>query len=272
MIGDVIAIVELIWTLGTEIQTRIESLEQTVEDLKLLNANLRVLSTILKDHANDDLWNNYKEELKTILYVLENIKIACIKCAKALGLDIAGAKIVPQKIDARGKRFTKTMKPLWTFLCINDHSTEIQQKAEQLQKVCNTVSLMLNNSRTQQKRTSIEGTVESKAVLRSTIVPGDSVDLDFKTQFAGIDQMVGNLLAECKELRRRLQEATMSPDNSAFYEYQDKNPEIVSFWRDRFQSGGPSLSSLRYEVRKPLFCSLSPLVLTLLLHISSLLL
>lgn len=67
--------------------------------------------------------------------------------------------------------------------------------------------------------------------------------------FASIDQMVGNLMKECRHLRQRLQEATLFPDTSAIQDYQAQNPEAASFWKDRFQNEALNASALRYEVR-----------------------
>ena len=76
------------------------------------------------------------------------------------------------------------------------------------------------------------------------------LDLDLGGNFDSIEQIVGNLIQECKQLRQRLQEAILVPDTSYIQAFQAQNPEAVSFWRDRFQKGELNASALRYEVMR----------------------
>jgi hypothetical protein len=99
------------------------------------------------------------------------------------------------------------------------------------------------------QQTSSTETVESIPVKKETTIHENLLNLDFSTDFASIDQMVGNLMTECKHLRQRLQEATLFPDTSALQYYQAQNPEGASFWKDRFQKDELNASALRYEVR-----------------------
>ncbi|KAK6346148.1 hypothetical protein TWF730_010480 [Orbilia blumenaviensis] len=249
MAGDIIAIAELLLKMGLEIQERFEYLDQTAEDLKLLNTNLRLLrSTISVDDEQDELWKNNRSELLNILDFLQSVEDTCKECAKALGLEIAGAEITTstKKTNARGKRFKRQFQ---TWFFISDHFEKIRRKAEQLGTLCNTVSAIILYKGSKLQRTSVQENMESKAVLKPIYVSGDSLDLGLKTDFAGIDQMITNLLEECKDLRRRLQEATLFPDTSTVQDYQNQNhnPEGVAFWKDRFQNGEIGPSALRYE-------------------------
>ncbi|KAF3197218.1 hypothetical protein TWF679_003498 [Orbilia oligospora] len=246
MIGDIIATVDILIRLGSEIKKRCEYLGQAPEDLELVNIRLGILkSSFSEDNEKDDIWKNNQIVFATILDLLKGIENSWKECAKALGLDTASAEIITKKTNALGKR----LKQFQTFFSVPERITEIRRMAERLEHVCTilTTFTALYNSRMQQQRTGIGGDVGSKAVLKSIFVSKDSLDLDFKTDFPGIDQMIGNLLEECKDLRRRLQEATLIPDTSTVQAYQNHNPEGVSFWKDRFQNGGLGPSALRYE-------------------------
>jgi hypothetical protein len=246
---DILSTLSILIKLGVEIQTRLDGLNQAAEDLQLLNTNLQLLFKVFEDPASEDIFKNHSSEFLNILNVLQSIVESCTKCAKALDIDFAGATIVVKKTDARSKKYAKR---IWAFNKIPDHLAEIQRKAEQLQKVYSAVSaIMLFEIRTQQQRTSVKENVEFKAVVKIKPTHGDLLDLDLKTDFAGIDQMIGSLLEECKDLRRRLQKATLFPDTSAVQDYQAHNPEGASFWKDRFQKDGFCASALRYEVRNP---------------------
>lgn len=75
------------------------------------------------------------------------------------------------------------------------------------------------------------------------------LDIGLSSDFASIDQMVGNLMRECQHLHQRLQEATIFPDTPVIQDYQIMNPEGAAFWKDRFQRDKLNASALRYEVR-----------------------
>ncbi|KAH9985934.1 hypothetical protein F4779DRAFT_639385 [Xylariaceae sp. FL0662B] len=241
--SDLVSALGFLIKLGLEIKSRLDSLNQATEDLQLLNANLMLLMKVFENPVNEDIIK--AQEFITILDVLQSITQSCTKCAKALDIDLAEAGIATKKTEAHSKKFARWM---WAFNNIPDLLAEIQRKASQLQQVYSAVStLIVNDIRTQQGRTSTKGTVESTTFVRKTTLHEHLLDLDPSTDFASIDQMVGSLLQECKHLRQRLQEATLFPDTSAVQDYQAQNPEATSFWKDRFQNGELDASALRYE-------------------------
>lgn len=136
------------------------------------------------------------------------------------------------KPAARDKKYAKR---LWAFYKIPDLLDEIQRKAERLEKVYGAVSFMLlYDIRTQQRRSSESGVIESTPVAKIPTIHEHSLEVALSTEFASIDLMVGTLMKECKLLRQRLQEVTLCPDTSAVEDYQEQHPEGASFWRDRF--------------------------------------
>jgi hypothetical protein len=243
---DILSTLNILIKLGLEIKTRLDSLNQTAEDLQLLTTNLILLLKVFENPVNEDIIKTHVSEFVNILDILQNITHSCTKCAKFLDIDLTGATIAT-KTEARGKKFVKR---IWAFNKIPDLLAEIQRKAEQLQRVYSAVSVViLHNIRLQQGRTSGKETVESTSVVQKTTIHESLLDLDLSTDFANVDQMVGNLMEECKYLRQRLQEATLFPDTSAVQDYQAQNPEAASFWKDRFQKDELNASALRYEVR-----------------------
>lgn len=102
-------------------------------------------------------------------------------------------------------------------------------------------TLVVSDVGTQQGQISGKEIVESAHVVKETTLHYLSTDL------ASIDQMMGNLMKECTNLRQQLQEATLLPDTSAIQIYQAQNPEAASFWKDRFQSDELNVSAFRYE-------------------------
>jgi len=244
--SDLVSALNFLIKLGLEIKNRLDSLNQAAEDLQLLNANLMLLLNIFENPVNKDVINTQVSEFINILDVLQSIANSCTKCAKALDIDLTGETITTKKVEAHGKRFVRR---IWTFNKIPDILAEIQHKAAQLQQVYSAVStVIVNDIRTQQGRTSGKDIVESTLIATTTALQGNLLDLDVSTDFASIDQMVGNLMKECKHLRQRLQEATLIPDTSAVQDYQAQNPEAASFWKDRFQNDELNASDLRYEV------------------------
>lgn len=92
-------------------------------------------------------------------------------------------------------------------------------------------------------RESLESTI-----TKTTTLPDNLLDPNLLTGFTSIDRMVENLMKECENLQRQLQEISVFPDASAVQEYEAQNPEGASFWKDRFQKGQFYASALRYEV------------------------
>lgn len=118
--------------------------------------------------------------------------------------------------------------------------------------------MLLYDIRTQQRRSSESGIIESTPVAKNPTIHEHLLEVGLSTEFASIDLMVGNLMKECKLLRQRLQEVTLCPDTSAVEDYQEQHPEGASFWRDRFQKDELCASALRYEVRNSRFSHCLP--------------
>ncbi|KAH7630361.1 hypothetical protein B0T09DRAFT_321650 [Sordaria sp. MPI-SDFR-AT-0083] len=240
---DIVSTVHLLINLGLDIKSRLDSLNQAAEELQLLTTNLIILSKVFEDPVHEDIFKSNVKEFTIILDVLQSIGQSCAECAKALDIDIAGAKIAT-KTESRSKRF---MKRIWAFNRIPDLLADIQRKAEQLQRAYSAVSLVfLQDIKVQQGRAIGKETVES-AVVRKPTIHENLLNLDLSTDFADIDRIVGSLMKECERLRQRLQEATLFPDTSAVQDYQAQNPEAASFWKDRFQKDELNASDLRYE-------------------------
>ncbi|KAK5629071.1 hypothetical protein RRF57_004786 [Xylaria bambusicola] len=225
--------------------TRLDSLNQAAEDLRLLNTNLGLLLKVFENPVNEDIIKAQVSEFIHILDILQSIAHSCAKCAKALDIDLAGAAAT-KRAETHGRRF---IKRIWALNRIPDILVEIQRKAAQLQQVCNAVStVIVSNIRAQQGRTSGKETIESTSVVKR---PPLHENMNIGVDFTSIDQMVGNLMKECRHLRQRVQEATLFPDTSAIQYYQSQNPEAASFWKDRFQNEALNASALRYEARIP---------------------
>ncbi|KAK0767246.1 hypothetical protein N5P37_000980, partial [Trichoderma harzianum] len=238
---DILSTLNFLIKLGLEIKTRLDSLNQAAGDLQLLTTNLQLLLKVFENPVNGDIIKTNLSEFVNILDVLQSIAHSCTECAKALDTDLAGATTATEKT----KRFVKR---IWTFNRIPDLLAEIQRKAEQLQKIYSAVhAVLLQDIRTQQERASGKEIVKSTLSVKKSSIHEHLLDLDLSTDFASIDQMVGNLMKECKHLQQRLQEAILFPDTSAVQQYQAQNPEGASFWKDRFQKDELSASALRYE-------------------------
>lgn len=244
---DIVSTVTILINLGMEIKSRLDSLNQAAEELQLLTTNLSFLLNVFKDPANKDIIQANASEFIIILNILESIGQSCKECAKALDIELAGASI-GTKTESGGKKF---FKRIWAFNKIPDLLADIQRKAEQLQRAYSAVSIVfLQHIKVQQGRPSGKETVESSTIVRKPTNHENLLDLDVSTNFANIDRIVGSLMKECENLRRRLQEATLFPDPSVVQDYQAQNPEAASFWKDRFQKEELNASNLRYEVRE----------------------
>ncbi|KAL0471131.1 hypothetical protein QR685DRAFT_544664 [Neurospora intermedia] len=241
---DIVSTVTILINLGMEIKSRLDSLNQAAEELQLLTTNLSFLLNVFKDPANKDIIQANASEFIIILNILESIGQSCKECAKALDIELAGASI-GTKTESGGKKF---FKRIWAFNKIPDLLADIQRKAEQLQRAYSAVSIVfLQHIKVQQGRPSGKETVESSTIVRKPTNHENLLDLDVSTNFANIDRIVGSLMKECENLRRRLQEATLFPDPSVVQDYQAQNPEAASFWKDRFQKEELNASNLRYE-------------------------
>ncbi|EGZ70965.1 hypothetical protein NEUTE2DRAFT_159242 [Neurospora tetrasperma FGSC 2509] len=228
---DIVSTVTILINLGMEIKA-------SAADYQSL------LLKVFKDPVNEDIIQANASEFIIILNILESIGQSCKECAKALDIELAGASIAT-KTESGGKKF---FKRIWAFNKIPDLLADIQRKAEQHQRAYSAVSIVfLQHIKVQQGRTSGKEIVESSTVVRKPTNHENLLDLDVSTNFANIDRIVGSLMKECENLRRRLQEATLFPDPSVVQDYQAQNPEAASFWKDRFQKEQLNASNLRYE-------------------------
>ncbi|KAF2257677.1 hypothetical protein CC78DRAFT_201579 [Lojkania enalia] len=243
-VSDILSTLNILIKLGTEIKTRFDSLNQATDDLLLLTANLRVLLKVFEEPENEDIIKTHSSEIVAILDILQGIAQSCTSCAKALGIELAGATAVTQKTGMNGKKFAKRA---WTFSRIPSLLAEIRHKSEQLHNMSSTLSIsFLSDVRKHQRKSSGKETLISP-IAKNTTLHENLLDLDFRTDFASIDRMVGNLMNECKHLQRQLEEATLFPDTLVVQSYQAQNPEGASFWKDRFQKDKLNASALRYE-------------------------
>ncbi|KAI6573808.1 hypothetical protein MCOR09_002648 [Pyricularia oryzae] len=228
MASDIVSALTFIIQFGVEVKDRLDSLNQAADELKLLNVTLVSLLKAFENPTNKI--NTEGSEFLVMLEILDSIKDSCKKCANALDKNRAGATDAT-KIELYGKKF---FKRLWNLYRIPDILTEIQHKAAQLQQISMAVvvasTLVVSDVRTQQGQMSGKEIVESAHIVKETTLHYLSTDL------ASIDQMMGNLMKECTNLRQQLQEATLLPDTSAVQIYQAQNPEAASFWKDRFQN------------------------------------
>lgn len=253
---DIISTLNIIINLGLDIKARFESLNQAADEINLLNIKLRLLCKLFEDRGNDDIITTHLSEIAMIVDIVQSIAQSYTKCAKALGVEITVTNTATTRPEARGKKYVKR---LWAFYKIPDLLDEIQRKAEQLEKVYGAVSTMLlYDIRTQQRRSSETGIIESTPVAKNPTIHEHLLEVALSTEFASIDLMVGNLMKECKLLRQRLQDVTLCSDTSAVEDYQEQHPEGASFWRDRFQKDELCASALRYEVRNSRFAHCLP--------------
>ncbi|KAJ2905713.1 hypothetical protein MKZ38_004580 [Zalerion maritima] len=152
----------------------------------MLDANLKLLLKVFENPVNEDTIKTQVSEFINILDILQSIAHSCAKCARALDIDLARAAIATKRAETHGRRF---IKRIWAFNRFPDIVVEIQRKATQLQQVCNAVStVIVNDIRTQQGRTSAKETVESTSIGQKTPL---HENLNVSMDFASIDQMVG---------------------------------------------------------------------------------
>ncbi|TFB00433.1 hypothetical protein CCMA1212_007560 [Trichoderma ghanense] len=243
---DIISTLKILIKLGTEIKTRLDSLDKAAEDLQLLTTNLKLLLMVFQNSISEDVIKTNLSEFINILDILQSIAQLCTKCAKVLEIDLDGTTTASDTAGARGKKLVKRIR---AFNKIPDLLSEVQRKAEQLQKIYTAVStVLIHDIRAQQGRTTGKDVVKSTDSVKTSASPENLLELDISTEFPNIDRLVGNLMEECKYLRQRLQETILFPDTSTVEEYQAQNPEGVSFWKERFQKDEISPSMLRYEV------------------------
>lgn len=242
-VGDILSVVTILINVGMDLYTRIDSVKQAPDDLLLLTTNLKVLQKVFEEPENDI--DTYSTEFMRMLVILESIRESCNRCAKVLGVEPAGTTTAIQKTAMNGKSWTKRVR---IFATIPSILAEIRDKAEKLQKISSILSIsFLSDVRKHQIKSSGKESLKSP-IAENTTSHDNLLNLDLSTGFASIDQMVQNLMNECKHLEHQLQEATLFPDTSAVQDYQAQNPEGASFWKDRFQKGKLYASALRYEV------------------------
>ncbi|ETS04897.1 hypothetical protein M419DRAFT_73306 [Trichoderma reesei RUT C-30] len=220
---DIISTLQILIKLGSEIKTRLDSLDHAAEDLQLLTTNLRLLLSVFQDPIGEDVIRNHLSEFVNILDILQSIAQLCMKCAKVLDIDLDGATTTSDKTGACGRKFVKRLR---AFNKIPDLLTEVQRKAEQLQRIYTAVStVLIHDIRAQQGMTNGKDVVKSTGSANTSASCGNLVELAISTEFPNIDQLVGNLLKECEHLRQRLQESILLPNTSTVEEYQAQNPE-----------------------------------------------
>ncbi|KAM3520592.1 hypothetical protein NHJ13051_006753 [Beauveria bassiana] len=243
LIGDIQSTLLVLIKLGVELKARLDALNQAAEDLQLLTTNLRLLLIVFENPANESILKEHVSEFVAILDILQSIAKSCAKSGKLLDMDPSGQAAVDGGRDAFGK---KMIRRIWIVKRIPGLLAEIQRKAEQLQKIYSAVSVViLQDIRANQERPP-KGTESS---VNSTLVAQDynqAKGLDFSTNFASIDIILGNLMNECKSLRQQLEDNIIHPDTSAIENYEATNPEGMAFWKNKFQKE-LSTSSFRYE-------------------------
>ncbi|KAM3546782.1 hypothetical protein ARSEF1564_000358 [Beauveria bassiana] len=232
LIGDIQSTLLVLIKLGVELKARLDALNQAAEDLQLLTTNLRLLLIVFENPANESILKEHVSEFVAILDILQSIAKSCAKSGKLLDMDPSGQAAADGGRDAFGK---KMIRRIWIVKRIPGLLAEIQRKAEQLQKIYSAVSVViLQDIRANQERPP-KGTESS---VNSTLVAQDynqAKGLDFSTNFASIDIILGNLMNECKSLRQQLEDNIIHPDTSAIENYEATNPEGMAFWKNKFQ-------------------------------------
>lgn len=242
---EILSTLDVLIKLGSEIQSRLASIPRAVEDLKMLDTQLRLFVSMFQNPENKDI--PLMSEFLIIPRVLESIADLCTKCAKALDIDlVAGATNAANTANATSATITepygkKLVRRIRAFYIIPGVLAEIQRKADQLHKIYTTISSVILHS--------MATTHQGQTIVSQTAVQEKLLHLDVSTGSVNIDQMVGGLITECKHLRQRLQEAILLPDASSVQDYELLNPEGASFWRDRFHKDELDASAFRYEVR-----------------------
>jgi hypothetical protein len=259
-VGDILAVVTILINVGKDLHDRIDALKQADNDLLLLTIHLKVLSNMFEGSENDVILADSSEFMR-MLGILKSIQESYNKCAKVLGVEPAGMTSATQKTARNGKSISRRVV---LFARIPSILAEIRDKAEQLQKVTGILSVsLLSDVRKHQRDSSWKESLKS-TIAKTTTLPDNLLDPNLRTGFTSIDRMVENLMKECENLERQLQEITLFPDASAVQEYEAQNPEGASFWKDRFQKGQLYASALRYEVISlealPTLCFYSPML------------
>lgn len=242
-VGDILAVVTILISVGNDIHERIEVMKQADDDLLLLTVHLKVLSRIF-EASEKDVTLAYSSEFVRMLGILKSIQESYNKCAKLLGVEPAGVASATQKTARNGKSITRRVV---LFARIPTIFAEIRDKAEQLQRITGILSVsLLSDVRSHQRES--PGNAIANTTTTTTTLSNDVLDPHLRTGFTGIDRMVEHLMKECQNLERQLRDVTLFPDASAVQDYQAQNPEGASFWKDRFQKGQLYASALRYEV------------------------
>lgn len=255
LVGDIQSTLVVLIKLGFELKARLNALNQAAEDLQLLTTNLRLLLVVFENPANETILKERVSEFVAILDILESIAKSCAKCAKVLDMDPSGQTTANENQEVFGR---KLIRRIWTMKRIPGLLTEIQRKAEQLQKIYSAVSVViLQDIRTNQDRPPTgKASPENSALVARDYNQTNAVDIS--TNFASIDIILGNLMNECKTLRRQLEDTIIHPDTSAIDHYEETNPEGMAFWKNKFQKKELSTSSFRYEVRLGFESSICP--------------
>lgn len=243
-VGDVLAVVTILISVGKDLHDRFEAMKQAGNDLLLLTLHLKALSKVVEE-SEDDVILAGSSEFVRMLGVLKSIQGSYNKCAKVLGVEAAGIISATQKTATYGKRIARRMV---LFARIPSVLAEIREKAEQLQKITSILSVAFLSDVRRHQRGSSEKESLGSTVVETTTLRDNLLDPNLRTGLTSIDRMVENLMKECKSLECQLQEVALFPDASAVQDYEAQNPEGASFWKDRFQKGQLYPSALRYEV------------------------
>ncbi|CAG9973398.1 unnamed protein product [Clonostachys byssicola] len=244
LVGDIQSTLLVLIKLGVELKARLDAINQAAEDLQLLTTNLRLLLIVFENPANESILKEHVSEFVSILDILESIAKSCAKCAKVLDLDPSGHTAADGSREAFGR---KLIRRILVVKRIPGLLTEIQRKAEQLQKIHSAVSVViLQDIRTNQEQPPPGMSSSGNSTLTARDY-NQASGLDFSTNFASIDIILGNLMDECKSLRQQLEDSIIHPDTSAIKHHEKTNPEGVAFWKSRFQKKELSTSSFRYE-------------------------
>lgn len=235
-VGDILAVVTILVSVGKNLYDRIDSMKQGDGEISLLNSHLQTLLNVFEELGNDVVLA-CSSELVRMLGILKSIQESYNKCARVLGVT-PGAVMTGHSLSRR----------VIIFARIPGILTEIRCKAEQLQKITDMLSVSFLFDVRKRQRALIEREAIQQTVTITTTMTNNSLDSTPRTGFAGIDQVIENLMKECKRLQDQLQKNTLAPDASAIREYEAHNPEGVSFWKDRFQKDQLYASTFRYEV------------------------
>uniref|UniRef100_A0A8H7N5D8 Fungal N-terminal domain-containing protein n=1 Tax=Bionectria ochroleuca TaxID=29856 RepID=A0A8H7N5D8_BIOOC len=150
LVGDIQSTLLVLIKLGVELKARLDALNQAAEDVQLLTTNLRLLLIVFENPANESILKGHVSEFVSILDILESIAKSCAKCAQVLDLDPSGQTAAEGSREAFGR---KLIRRICVVKRIPGLLTEIQCKAEQLQKIYSAVSVViLQDIRTNQEQ------------------------------------------------------------------------------------------------------------------------